>query len=131
MPQAAISVYDSISSMNSINLKPASFSHKGGFRKKSNDLYHNEWSLLHNYFYPVKLIDKIRIQSKIKKKHQKPLTPYQRLISCDYIDDAQKAKLKQTFESLNPFKLKQSIEQKLKNIFKHVNLKNSKKTGTI
>lgn len=97
-----------------------------------NDIYYNEWSLLHNYFYPsVKLADKVRIQSKIKKKHQKPRTPYQRLMDCEHISDDQKAKLKQTFESLNPFKLKKSIEQKLSKIFSHVDLKISKKTGTI
>lgn len=97
-----------------------------------NDLYHNEWSLLHNYFYPsVKLEDKVRIQSKIKKKHKKPLTPYQRLMNCEHISDAKKEQLKQTFESINPFKVKQIIEQKLKNIFNYVNLKSSKKTGTI
>lgn len=33
-----------------------------------NELYQNELSLLHNFFYPaMKLQDKIRIQSKIKK----------------------------------------------------------------
>ena len=95
-----------------------------------NNLYHNEWSLLHNYYYPsVKLEDKIRIQSKIKKKHQKPLTPYQRLMNSEHISDDQKKKLKQTFESINPFKLKQSIEQKLKNIFAQVDLKWGKKNG--
>lgn len=97
-----------------------------------NDIYHNEWSLLHNYFYPsIKLIDKIRIQSKMKKKYAKPQTPYQRLMSCEHISEEQKIKLKQTFESLNPFKLKHSIEQKLKKVFSYVDLKITKKTGTI
>ena len=93
-----------------------------------NDLYHNEWSLLHNYFYPsVKLEDKIRIQSKIKKKHKKPQTPYQRLMDCEHISEDQKIKLKQISESLNPFKLKKTIEQKLKKIFSYVELRNIKK----
>ena len=93
-----------------------------------NDLYHNEWSLLHNYFYPsTKLEDKIRIQSKIKKKHKKPQTPYQRLMECEYISEDQKTKLKEIYECLNPFKLKQAIEQKLKKIFSYVELRNIKK----
>jgi len=97
-----------------------------------NDIYHNEWSLMHNYFYPsIKLIDKIRIQSKMKKKYEKPQTPYQRLMKCEHISDAQKAKLRQTFESLNPFKLRQAIEQKLKKVFASIDLTIRKKTGTI
>lgn len=97
-----------------------------------NDLYHNEFSLLHNYFYPtMKIIDKLRIQSKIKKCYDKPQTPYQRLMDCDYISEGQKQKLKQTFESLNPFKLRKAIEQKLKKIFLYVDLQNRKKTGTL
>lgn len=95
-----------------------------------NDLYQNEWSLLHNYFCPsMKLQDKIRVQSRIKKKHKLPETPYQRLMTCEHIDALQKEKLKKTFESLNPFKLRLAIEHKLKRIFSYVEL-NLKKTGT-
>lgn len=95
-----------------------------------NDLYHNELSLIHNYFYPsVKLEDKIRVQSKIKKKHKKPETPYQRLMNCDHISALQKEKLKQTFNSLNPFKLRMSIEQKLKTIFTVIGYKAKKKAA--
>lgn len=97
-----------------------------------NDLYHNEMSLLHNYFYPaMKIQEKMRIQSKIKKRYDKPQTPYQRLMASEHISEEQKHKLKQTFESLNPFKLRQVIEQKLKKIFLHVEPQNWKKTGTI
>lgn len=97
-----------------------------------NDIYYNEWRLLHNYFYPsIKLIDKIRIQSKIKKKYEKPQTPYQRLMNCEHVSHEQKIKLKTTFDSLNPFELKKSIEQKLKKIFSYVDIKIRKKTGTI
>jgi len=46
-----------------------------------NDLYKNEWRLYHNFFLPsVKLIEKERIRSKIIKKHDKPKTPYQRIL---------------------------------------------------
>jgi hypothetical protein len=83
-----------------------------------NDLYRNELSLLQNYFYPaMKLQDKVRIQSKIKKCYDKPQTPYQRLMTSDHISIAEKEKLTQTFGSINPFKLKKTIEQKLNKIF--------------
>jgi hypothetical protein len=97
-----------------------------------NDLYQNEFSLLHNYFYPaMKLQDKIRIQSKIKKHYDSPKTPYQRLMASDEINILQKEKMRQTFELLNPFELQQRIQQKLKNIFRLVDLKlKGRSTGT-
>lgn len=67
-----------------------------------NDLYQNEFSLLHNYFYPaMKLQDKIRVQSKSKKRYDQPQTPYQRLMNSDAISLLQKEKLRQPFESLD------------------------------
>lgn len=97
-----------------------------------NDLYQNEFSLLHNFFCPViKLQDKIRIQSKIKKHYDNPKTPYHRLRASNHISELQKIKLKQTFESLNPFELQQTIQRKLKHIFSLVDLKlKGRKTGT-
>lgn len=96
-----------------------------------NDIYQNEFSLLHNYFYPaMKLQDKVRIQSKIKKHYDQPKTPYQRLMNSDAISEEQKNKLRQTFESLNPFALQQCIQQKLKNIFRLVDIKLKGRTGT-
>lgn len=84
-----------------------------------NDLYKNEWRLYHNFFLPsVKLIEKERIRSKIIKKHDKPKTPYQRLLeaSSSDVSNYTKHKLTQTFESLNPFKLKQIINIKTQKI---------------
>jgi hypothetical protein len=97
-----------------------------------NDLYRNELSLLHNYFCPaMKLRDKVRIQSKIKKQYDKPKTPHQRLMLSEHITILQKEKLKQTFESLNPFELQKSIQRKLKNIFRNVDLQlKGRATGT-
>lgn len=93
-----------------------------------NDLYQNEFSLLHNYFYPsVKLKDKLRVQSKIKKQHDTPQTPYQRLLTSEHVSVEQKKKLEQIFKQLNPFKLKQIIEKKLKKIFSYVDLSVRKK----
>ncbi len=97
-----------------------------------NDLYRNELSLLQNYFYPtMKLLDKIRIKAKVKKHYDQPQTPYQRLMASDKINALQKEKMRQIFESLDPFILQQSIQQKLKNIFKHIDLKlRGRDTGT-
>lgn len=90
---------------------------------KMNDVYKNECSLLHNYFYPtMKLIDKCRVQSKIIKKHDKPQTPYQRIMASEYIDSSQKERLSSLYKTLNPFELKASLEAKLKNIFSHIDV---------
>jgi hypothetical protein len=83
-----------------------------------NDLYKNEWSLLQNFFIPqVKLIEKIRVGAKYKRKHSKPITPYHRLMECPQIAEETKKQLAAKYASLNPFKLKVSIELKLRRIW--------------
>jgi len=82
-----------------------------------NDLY-KTWSLYQNYFFPTfKLIEKTRVNSKIKKKYEKPKTPYQRLLESPDINDETKAELRAVYSSLNPFQLKNTVEKKLKKIF--------------
>jgi hypothetical protein len=97
-----------------------------------NDLYENEFSLLHNYFYPsVKLKNKLRIQSKIKKQHDVARTPCERLLLSEHVPADQKEKIKQIFSQLNPFTLRTSIEKKLKKIFSHVEISYQGKRGKI
>jgi hypothetical protein len=89
-----------------------------------NELYKTEWRLLHNFFLPsVKLIDKKRIHSKVVKIHDAPKTPYQRLLDSPHIDSKTKDLLRDQLSGLNPFKLRQGIEIKLKKIFKLLNSK--------
>lgn len=96
-----------------------------------NDIYQNEFSLLHNYFYPaMKLQDKVRIESKIKKQYDEPKTPYQRLMKSDAVSAEQKERMRKVFESLNPFTLQEQIQRKLKNIFRLVDIKLKGRTGT-
>ena len=86
-----------------------------------NNLYRNEYGLLQNYFCPnMKLISKERINSKYIKKYDEPQTPYQRLLACDDISPEFKQKLTTTYLSLNPFKLRKCIEEKLNNVFKQL-----------
>ena len=86
-----------------------------------NDLYKNEWRLYHNFFLPsVKLIEKERVRSKIFKKHDKPQTPYERVLQADALDvpTTVKQKLTKQYESLNPFVLKKIIDKKIAKILK-------------
>lgn len=81
-----------------------------------NELYKNEWRLYCNFFIPsVKLIDKIRVRSKLIKKHDKPKTPYQRVMesSTEYVAKEAKRKLEEQFKTLNPFYLKKMIDKKV------------------
>lgn len=86
-----------------------------------NDLFKNEWRLFHNFFCPsVKLIEKERIGSKTIKKHDSPKTPYQRVMASPHIAIKTKQQITTLFNSLNPFKLRKTMEQKLSVIFKMI-----------
>lgn len=86
-----------------------------------NNLYANEWSLYQNHFCPsFKLVEKTRINSKYRKKYDKPKTPYQRVMESKHISKEVKQKLKAVHLTLDPFILKTEIERKLKRIFQLV-----------
>lgn len=83
-----------------------------------NDLYKNEVSLLNNYFLPnTKLNEKQRVDAKILKKHEKPKTPYQRLIESKDLSEKNKQELVNRYSELNPFELQRIITFKLNRIF--------------
>jgi hypothetical protein len=87
-----------------------------------NDLYKNEISQMNNYFLPnTKLIAKERIESKILKKHDKPATPYQRLLRSEHISNFKKNELTEIYNGLNPFELKKIIKKKVDRIFCVIN----------
>jgi|WetSurMetagenome_2_1015567.scaffolds.fasta_scaffold153638_1 hypothetical protein len=84
-----------------------------------NELYTSEWRLYHNFYCPsAKLLSKERIGSKNKKKHDKPKTPYQRVMESNAASEFAKNGLKKIFENTNPFMLRRGIERRLKRIFK-------------
>ena len=74
-----------------------------------------------NHFCPsFKLIEKTRINSRYRKKYDKPKTPYQRVMESTDIDAAVKRQLKTVHLTLDPFILKADIERKLRHIFQQV-----------
>ena len=82
-----------------------------------NDLYRNEWRLFLNFFLPsMKLEEKKRIGSKIIKIHDDPKTPYQRILDSKFIQKRFKQLLKEQFKTLNPFKLRKTINDKIAKI---------------
>jgi hypothetical protein len=79
-----------------------------------NELYRT-WGRLHNFFCPsLKLLSKIRQGARTIRKYSPPQTPYQRLSQSEHVSQTQKQKLQAQFQQLNPLRLKQDIEQKLK-----------------
>jgi len=63
-----------------------------------------------NYFQPqMKLIEKKKIGSKLRKRYDTPKTPYQRVMECEKIDGKTKEKLKKTYESLNLIELEDKL----------------------
>jgi hypothetical protein len=82
-----------------------------------NDLYRQEWRLFHNFFCPsVKLLSKERIGSKTIKHHDRPKTPYQRILESPHIPLNIKQSLSKQLAKLNPFVLREAMEKRLKKI---------------
>jgi hypothetical protein len=94
-----------------------------------NDLYRNEWSLYQNHFIPtMKLIKKVKINSRYQRKYGQPQTPYQRVMESPDVKNEVKLELVSVHSSLNPFTLKQQIEEKLRLIFKYATINDKPRT---
>jgi len=77
-----------------------------------------------NFFQPVmKLIEKIRIGSKVIKKYDKPRTPYQRVLESTLVPQDRKQQLRQQYATLNPADLKRKITKLQQRLLRMVSLK--------
>lgn len=95
---------------------------KPGLVKTLNDLYTTEWNFYFNLFIPsVKLVEKYRVGSKIKKKYDEPKTPLQRILESEYISKEMKTQLEEHLKTLNPFKLQKQMKRKITAIMNEVN----------
>jgi hypothetical protein len=84
-----------------------------------NEIYTEYWNPLHNFFLPqMHLLEKERVGSRIKKKHDFPKTPFERLKLAPNVSEEEKARLEIRFKSLNPFVLKRALEEKLEVFFR-------------
>lgn len=76
-----------------------------------NELY-GYLRLYTNFFLPVmKLKEKTRTASKVKKIYDEPKAPYQRLLESDFISGTRKQKLMDIYVKLNPAELKRRISR--------------------
>ena len=96
-----------------------------------NALYRDCWEPLHNYFLPsAKLEQKNRVGAKVQRKHDKPLTPCERLLASNDVSVAAKRRLRATRDSLNPFELHRRLEEGLRTIL-HRALHSSRPTDSL
>jgi len=77
------------------------------------ELLNELYSLLRlytNYFLPVmKLVDKQRFGSKVKKTYGPPMTPYKKLLQSPALTEKAKRQLRKQYVTLNPAKLDRDI----------------------
>lgn len=84
-----------------------------------NSLYRGEWRWLTNLFLPsVKLADKIRIGSRIKRVYSKAQTPLDRLLSSGKGNRAKLEELRLLRKCLDPFDISATVDKKLEGIWK-------------
>jgi hypothetical protein len=63
-----------------------------------------------NFFQPVmKLIEKTRIGSKVRKKYDKSQTPFQRVLTSSFVPETKKQALRDQYAQLNPAMLRRKI----------------------
>jgi len=79
-----------------------------------NTIYRDIWEPFHNFFSPsAKLIKKTRNGAQIKRRHDKPKTPCDRLLESPDITEEAKNILRETREKLNPFDLQRKLNAAL------------------
>ena len=86
-------------------------------QKLMNELYVH-LRLYVNFFQPVmKLIQKIRIGSRVKKKYDTPQTPYQRVLASPLVPETKKEELRNQYARLNPAHLRRQIAKLQNKLF--------------
>jgi hypothetical protein len=75
-----------------------------------------------NFFIPVmKLKEKVRKGSKVKRVYDKPQTPYARVLASPQVSAKVKAQLRATYTHLNVVELKRHIDQIVKQLWANAN----------
>jgi len=82
-------------------------------------VYKEVWGPLHNFFLPcLKLQAKWREGSHWRKRYEMPRTAYDRLCRPGMLDLKQRRQLRERYDSLDPFLLKDDLERQLKQILR-------------
>jgi len=92
-----------------------------------NELYRH-LRLYTNFFQPsMKLIEKTRSGSKVTKKYDTAMTPYQRVLQSVHVSDDVKKKLRKQYRTLNPASLKRKITRLQQKLLRLTSLKSTKR----
>lgn len=84
-----------------------------------NELYRCAWGPLMNFFLPgQKLVCKWREGSRWHKRYDPAQTAYERLLTWQGLPRLKRRELKERFESLDPFALKEDVERRLGKILR-------------
>jgi hypothetical protein len=79
------------------------------------NLLNSLYALLHyydNFYLPVmKLAEKVRIGSKVKRTYDQPQTPYARTLNSPYVSEADKAELQEAYGYLDLVSLRRRIDE--------------------
>ncbi len=74
-----------------------------------------------DFFQPVmKLKEKVRIGSRVKKKYDKARTPYQRVLESPHVSKDDKKRLREWYGQYNPAELKRAISRVQKRLQKQI-----------
>ena len=66
--------------------------------------------MLINFFYPSqKLLSKTRQGARVRRVHDDPQTPYQRVLACPEVAEDRKERLRRQFDTLNPAELQREV----------------------
>jgi hypothetical protein len=88
------------------------------------DLLNRLYAVMHwytNFFLPVmKLKEKSRVGSKIKRVYDHPQTPYARVLTSPHISEEYKTELRQAYDLLNLVDLRQQINNLQKRLFRTI-----------
>ena len=72
-----------------------------------------------NFFMPsMKLVEKVQDGAKVRKRYDKPQTPFERVLQSPTIPDVVKERLRRDYEQLNPAALHRQIRQIQKQLAK-------------
>ncbi|MBL9178698.1 MAG: hypothetical protein JNM65_11595, partial [Verrucomicrobiaceae bacterium] len=83
--------------------------------KEINMLCRELWEPLHNHFCAsTKLVSKYRHGAKVIRRHERPMTPCDRLLASDAVSAWKKAELRAVRKALNPFELNRRLEAALR-----------------
>jgi hypothetical protein len=83
-----------------------------------NTLYQHELRLFQNLFLPsVKLVQKVRVGSRIRRVYDRPQTPFDRVQACPEADPLRVAHLRHLRATLDPFGLAETIDANLARLY--------------